>query len=391
MQAYLDLFASLKAAGVIGPETGFSDRLGAARNAGSTDAASQLESLLTSPVFDADGPVWYRGTAWCHPLTEVIHLQRQLETLDADRVVIGHTPTRDASQHSRMKGRAVMIDTGMLGAVYDGRPSALVVEGDRMQAFYAGQAAPVDIGPLPRRVGQRPGGVTDDELERILATGEIVAIKDVGQGVTKPQKVTIRHAGNEYAGLFKTESTPIDGGSRRQTQRLVENSDRWEHEVAAYRLDRMLGLDLVPVTVPREINGRAGALQFWVENLISELERQNENVAATGWCPLSEQYNLMVAFDTLIYNVDRTLQNIVYDRDSWMLYLIDHSRGFRLNKGRPKDISKVDLVISQDLVEALEGLTLEELRAQVGDLLIQDQMRAILRRRDELVKAAGGT
>jgi hypothetical protein len=99
----------------------------------------------------------------------------------------------------------------------------------------------------------------------------------------------------------------------------------------------------------------------------------------------------MVAFDTLIYNVDRTLQNIVYDRDSWMLYLIDHSRGFRLNKGRPKDISKVDLVISQDLVEALEGLTLEELRAQVGDLLIQDQMRAILRRRDELVKAGGGT
>ena len=391
MQAYLDLFSRLKSAGVVGPETGFNDRLGMVRNSPSADAASELESLLTSPVFDADGPVWYRGTAWCHPLTEVIHLQRQLDALKADRVVIGHTPTRDSRQHSRMKGRAVMIDTGMLGAVYEGQPSALVIEGDRLQALYAGQAAPVDIGPLPRRVGQRPGGTTDDELERILATGEIVAIEDVGQGVTKPQKVTIRHAGNDYAGLFKTESTPIDGGSRRQTQRLVENSDRWEHEVAAYKLDRMLGLDLVPVTVAREINGRTGALQFWVENLISELERQNEDVAATGWCPLSEQYNLMVAFDTLIYNVDRTLQNIVYDRDSWMLYLIDHSRGFRLNKGRPKDVSKVDLVMSQDLVTALQGLTLEEMRAQVGDLLIQDQMRAILRRRDELVKAAGGS
>jgi hypothetical protein len=390
IQAYLDLFANLTAAGVIGPETGFNDRLGAVKNAARADAASQLESLLASPVFDADGPVWYRGTAWCHPLTEVIHLQRQLDVLEADRVVIGHTPTRDAVQHSRMKGRAVMIDTGMLAAVYEGRPSALVIEGDRMQALYAGQAAPVDIGPLPRRVGQRPAGTTDDELERILATGEIIAIKDVGQGVTKPQKVTIRHAGNDYSGLFKTESTPIDGGSRRQTQRLVENSDRWEHEVAAYRLDRMLGLELVPVTVAREINGRTGALQFWVENLISELERQEDNITATGWCPLSEQYNLMVAFDSLIYNVDRTLQNIVYDRDSWMLYLIDHSRGFRLNKGRPKDISKVELVMSQDLVQALQELSLEALRAEMGDLLIQDQLRAILRRRDELVKAAAG-
>ena len=389
IRAYLDVFGQLTTAGTLGPETPFNDRVAAARNAEDADLADRLENLMASPMFDADGPVWYRGTSWCHPMTEVIHLQRQLETLGAERVVVGHTPTRDSSQHSRMKGRAVMIDTGMLKAVYEGRPSALVIEGNTLQAFYAGQAGPVPIEPLPRRVGQRPGATTDDELERILATGEIVAIEDVGQGVTKPQKVTIRHQGNEYSALFKTESTPIEASSRRQRQRLVDNSDRWEHEVAAYKLDRMLGLDLVPVTVGREIDGRAGAMQFWVENLISELDRKEQGVAASGWCPLSEQYNLMVAFDTLIYNVDRTLQNIVYDKDSWMLYLIDHSRGFRLNTGRPKDIRKVDLVMSGDLVEALQGLSLEQLRLQMGDLLIQDQMRAILRRRDELVKESG--
>ncbi len=392
IRSYLDVFGQLTAAGALGPETPFNDRLTAARGAGAPEAAAlagQLETLLSSPVFEADGPVWYRGTAWCHPLTEVIHLQRQLDGLGAERVVIGHTPTRDSSQHSRMKGRAIMIDTGMLRAVYEGRPSALVIEGDTLQAYYAGQANPAPIQPLPRRVGQRPGGITDDELERILATGEIVAIEDVGQGVTKPQKVTIRHEGNEYSALFKTESTPIEASSRRQTQRLVENSDRWEHEVAAYKLDRILGLDLVPVTVGRTIDGRTGAMQFWVENLISELDRKEKGVAATGWCPLSEQYNLMVAFDTLTYNVDRTLQNIVYDKDTWMLYLIDHSRGFRLNTGRPKDIRKVDLVMSQDLVEALQGLTLEQLRTEMGDLLIQDQMRAILRRRNQLVEESG--
>jgi hypothetical protein len=36
----------------------------------------------------------------------------------------------------RFGGRAILIDTGMLTAVYKGRPSALEINGDSLTAYY---------------------------------------------------------------------------------------------------------------------------------------------------------------------------------------------------------------------------------------------------------------
>ena len=125
---------------------------------------------------------------------------------------------------------------------------------------------------------------------------------------------------------------------------MINLSDRWQHEVAAYRLDRMIGLDLVPVTVRRTISGAEGSLSFWVDGLINEMQREAEELPAAGWCSLAEQWPLMFVFDALVYNEDRTKQNMVYGRDDWMMYLIDHSRSFRTHRGRPKDIRSAQAV-----------------------------------------------
>ena len=151
----------------------------------------------------------------------------------ASRVALGHTPTPDSLIIERMDGRVLMLDTGMLTEVYKGRGSALIESSRRLAAAYAGSAGTAAIEPAPRRVGSRPGGLTDDQLEDILANGEVVSIEDVGEGVTKPQKVVIRKDGHEVKAIFKTESTPLQGGSRRQEQKMINLSDRWEHEVAA--------------------------------------------------------------------------------------------------------------------------------------------------------------
>jgi hypothetical protein len=284
-----------------------------------------------------------------------------------------------------MDGRVFLIDTGMLSAVYKGRPSALLQQGGELAAVYADGAA-VPIEPEPRRVGARPARLTDAELEDLLENGEIVDIKDVGQGVTRPQKITIRRGDVEIAGLFKTESTPIEASRRSQQAKLINVSDRWEHEVAAYRLDKMIGLNLVPVTVARTINGQTGSLQFWINGLVSELDREEKKLAASGWCLLSEQWPLMFVFDALIYNEDRTKQNMTYGEDDWMMYLIDASRAFRTNRGRPQDIRKVTLKLSPMLAERLEALDAETLNAQMRGLLERSQIQALLKRRDEILE-----
>lgn len=390
LEVYARAFAGLRDAGVLNETTPFSDRAELAVSATAADGeelavlAEQLAQAGVSPIFTADGPLWNRGTAWCNPNFEVFRVDRVLAAIGAERAVIGHTPTVDAQIRSRMDERVYMIDTGMLAAVYQGQPTALIEEQGRRRSLAAGELRPVT--PQERRVGSRPGQLTDDELEVILREGKITAIEDVGEGVTKPLKVTIRHDDVEVQGLFKSESTEISRGRRSERTRLINLSDRWQHEVAAYRVDRMIGLELVPVTVERTVNGRQGSLSFWINGLTNEMKREEESLTATGWCSLTEQWPLMFIFDALIYNDDRTKQNMAYGRDDWMMYLIDHSRSFRTLKGRPPDIAAVKLKLSPRLAEALERLEGDALQASLGGLLERSQIRAVLQRRDEILR-----
>lgn len=290
-----------------------------------------------------------------------------------------------------MDDAVLMIDTGMLEPVYHGRPAALLDQQGDLAALYTGESGPVPIETEPRRVGPRPARLTDQQIEEILRSGDIVSVEEVGEGVTRPKRVKLRHGEIEIEALFKTESTPIDASRRSQQTRLINLSDRWQHEVAAYRLDRLIGLRLVPVSVEREIGGQRGSLQLWIDGLINELKRGQESIAASGWCALSEQWPLMFVFDALIYNEDRTKQNITYSRDDWMLYLIDHSRAFRTLSGRPKDLRKVDLKLSELLAARLQTLDSANLNTALGGLLERSQIQALLKRRDQILRQASRT
>ena len=128
---------------------------------------------------------------------------------------------------------------------------------------------------------------------------------------------------------------------------------------------------------------------MWVGDIISELDRQKQELEAKGWCPLPEQWWLMYVFDGLVYNTDRTLQNIVYDAESWMLYLIDHSRAFRLESDLPRDLDKAQARLSEDFAQALRALDSEALHRELGPWLTREQVRAILQRRDTILSRWG--
>ncbi len=393
LRSYAEAWQALQASGALAPDAAFGSRSGTAKAAAAADPAisahaEQLAAAESSPVFTADGPLWNRGTAYCNPNMEVLRVDRALQNLGVKRVALGHTPQPDSLVVNRMDGRVMMIDTGMLASVYKGRPSALVEQAGAISVLYADTGETGPPSKPVRRVGTRPGRLSDDEIEKILSEGKIVSIEDVGEGVTKPQKVTIQHGDVQIAGLFKSESTNIKGRGRTDQRRLIGVSDRWQYEVAAYRIDKLIGLDLVPVTVARTINGTEGSLQFWIEGLVNELKRETKSLSASGWCPLGEQWPLMFIFDVLIYNEDRTKQNMAYSGDDWMMFLIDNSRAFRTDRGRPQDARKVELKVSPMLADRLDTLTSENVRASEGNLLERSQVQALLKRRDEIVKDA---
>ena len=91
----------------------------------------------------------------------------------------------------------------------------------------------------------------------------------------------------------------------------------------------------------------------------------------------------MQVFDQLIYNMDLNQTNILIDQ-SWHIWMIDHSRAFRVHKtlkdpGVLKGIDRETLAKMKMLDEAT-------LTKEFGRDVTRDAIRGLLARRDLLVK-----
>ena len=381
---YLQTWASLEKELAIVRPMAFHERPAALAGKGAEAQSKTLAELQAKGPFALDAPTWYRGQALCYPLTEADNLEAALSSLGVARVVEGHTPSETGRVRSRFDGRVILLDTGMLKAAYHGTPSALVFENGQWSVAYAdrpGQRTQPEV--LARAVGPRPAGLDDDALERWLTEAEVVNMEDIGTGVTEPHKVTLRKDGVELRAVFKEVSTDETGAYDRGA--AVNTSDRFQYEIAAYQLDRMLGLDMVPVTVKRTIKNRRGILQFWIDNSINVRRMLEQKKQPDGWCPVGPQYNLMNVFDVLTYNSDRTQENALFTQE-WMLVLIDHSRAFRTTRTNPTLLYKGGVQVPAALAERLQHLDRETLKARLGPYLQVRQIDALLKRRDRLLQ-----
>jgi hypothetical protein len=361
---------------------GFQERAEVVGAAGALEHSRTLTELRDKELFSPTGPTWFRGQALCYPHAETENLEAALAKLDVKRVVEGHTVSPTGRVLSRFDGRVILLDTGMLESVYKGAPAALVFENGAWSVAYADRPGErFQPDPARRAVGPRPGGLDDDALERWLAEADVVSVEELDAGITKPQRVTLRKDGIELRAVFKRLST--DFGISNRTQAMNE-ADRFEYELAAYRLDRLLGLDMVPVTVPRTIGKHRGILQFWIDESINLRQMLEQKLQPTGWCDAAPQYNLMNVFDVLIHNTDRTQENALFTKD-WMLVLIDHSRAFPTHSKMPVLLYKGGVQVPPALAKRLAALDRETLQAQLGPYLHRKQIEALLKRRDQLL------
>ena len=225
-----------------------------------------------------------------------------------------------------------------------------------------------------------------------MRTAPIVSIKDIGTGITKPKRVSQERDGVTNDAVFKYEDThPGLEEKSKYIARRNNDSDRYQYDVAAYKLDRMLGWQMVPAAVIAEVDGDEGTLSDWVENAINERDRLETELPFNGYCKQNEQYRLRFVFDILIHNDDRNLTNILWTKDDFMLKFIDHSLAFRSTEKRPKQYRKVTLLVSDLLRERLLALNEQNLTAELADYLHPRQIEAILARRDLILKEAEGT
>ena len=102
-------------------------------------------SFETWVLFSPKGPLWFRGYANWDDDQLSTGVQPMLDELGIDGIVVGHTPRSSHLIESRMAGRILLIDTGMLTGVYGGQPAALEIVGDQLTAIYAESREPLQV------------------------------------------------------------------------------------------------------------------------------------------------------------------------------------------------------------------------------------------------------
>jgi hypothetical protein len=362
--------------GLIDPDTPFTERVASARARAKTAEHRTLLAALAaseqSIAFDKDGPLWYRGQAWCHPSYETGVLNAVLLHQGARRVVVGHTPTPTLRVTSRFDGRVLLADTGMLRSFYGGHPALTYLEDDGVSVAYLGEAAPAAPLDDPIYVGSRSHGLDDDEVERRLAAAPIVASNALEGG---RMKITLAFDGQDEK--LTAVQLPLRGPP----------PWRGDRELDAYRLDRLLDLRLVPVAVAREVDGRTVVLQFQPAAIThNELEAQGGRRAT--WCPLRPQYDLMTVFDGLLGLGLRRPDSIHYTDSDSMLVLTGHGGAFGTSSQLPEHIREANLSMPPDLAERLAALD-EKSLSMVLPTLSKGQIKALLERRDQLMQRFG--
>ncbi len=374
---YVKTFDTLTAAGVVDPFVNFyqhADLAGALLADQSSppelqEALARLVELNSAPVHDSDGPLWYRGNVGCSILAEGEALDASLAAIGASRVVIGHTPTIGRQVLERFGGKVIEIDTGMLKAAYGGSGFALIIEADGLAVAQEGNVSMTSPVPHPRRVGDRADELDADALAHLLATGDIVSSAEDESGRTIVQ-------------------VNVDGYTVSAVFNLSPRRKGREPELAAYQLDRLLGVDIVPVTVSREVEGRRGTLQYLPPRARDEGYRSRSGQGAGAWCPLPRQWNSLYIWDVLVNNNGRTPTSMVYNTSNWQLMSMGHENAFGTRVTRPAYLEKQELNVTSAWMDALNELSDEKLEEALSELLSRRQISSIGERRDYLLNGA---
>jgi hypothetical protein len=227
-----------------------------------------------------------------------------------------------------------------------------------------------------------------DKWEDFLKTAAVVASRQLpkSEGVTTPWELTLEKDGVQHKALWKNALGERVGGYK----------ETWKGEIAAYRLSRSLGLNMVPATVEREFQGDRGSCQLWIDswNTMEGIRAKKLNPPGLKVNGFFRALFLQRAFDNLISNEDRHQRNYLI-MDDWRMILIDHSRSFRTTKKfRTRLIydekykegpTFIMAELPRAFVEAMKALTPETLRQLVGEYLTADEISATMDRRDLII------
>lgn len=226
---------------------------------------------------------------------------------------------------------------------------------------------------------------SDARQEQFLLEAQIGTLREVGTGTTGTRRAELSDGVVTHDAHVQTVD---ESRARFEGERGVELNftDSYKFNIAAYRLDRLLGLNMVPVSVERRVMGVSAAVTWWVDNVqMVLLDFDQDKDPPPDLIDWNQQMYHLRLFKELTYNTDPNQGNFLIT-DDWKVKMIDFTRAFRINNTlrQPEDLEGIR--IDRQVWDGLRSLSFETLTDVMGDLLTERQVQALLDRRDLIVQ-----
>ena len=225
--------------------------------------------------------------------------------------------------------------------------------------------------------------LTRAQQEEFLRTADILRTEISKDGVTQPRNAVMsdgsvtHQAQIQNVDIFEREFETVHGTE-------FNFRDSYKYNIAAYLLDKHLGLNMVPVSVDRKVGSSTAAVTWWVDDVaMTEWDRAEQKLRSPSprtWAP---QMFACRMFDQLIANTDRNGGNLLIT-DDWNIWLIDHTRAFRTRKTlrAPNDLEWVD----RNMLEQLRVLDEATLTEFLSDYLTGSEIEGLTVRAQLMVE-----
>jgi hypothetical protein len=162
-------------------------------------------------------------------------------------------------------------------------------------------------------------GKIEDIYPNVSPHTNVVEVVDVrteeNQHANEVLGIKIQKGGEMIRCVFK----PADGENA-ESKKQFDVREFYPHECAAYMVSDHFGFDVVPPTLIREINGRIGSLQLFIDHDYYEDYSKMKGVDIQG-----EDFQKIALLDWILANCERHEDNLMVNReDPSRLIAIDH-------------------------------------------------------------------
>jgi hypothetical protein len=224
--------------------------------------------------------------------------------------------------------------------------------------------------------------INRDEIENYLKTADVVSRRVISKGRTRAWDIHLDDGKTKRIARFKHINLI-------RPENLL--ADSYTYEVAAYELDKMLELEIMPPIVERKINeigGQAinpikGSVQFFIEDCFSLEKKQKNKMKPPDEKRFRDELAQVSIFENLTYN-KRVNADVLIHESNWKVCRVDFSQAFAPVPDLFPDFKPSRC--SKKLFHNLKKLDQKTIQAKLGNFLCAEEIENLTARKELIIK-----